>query len=141
MAAPPEQIFPLIDSFQNWTKWSPYEKLDPAMKRELTGPASGVGAAYDWVGNSKAGKGRMEITSSTVPTRVELSLHFDKPMKCDNVVEFTLAPREGGTEVTWSMRGKLPFLGKLMHIFMNMDKMIGKDFEAGLVTLKGLAEK
>jgi uncharacterized protein YndB with AHSA1/START domain len=141
MAAPPEKIFPLIDHFTAWPQWSPYEKLDAAMKKEFPGAAHGPGAMYAWEGNSKAGKGRMEITSTTPPTRMEMSLHFDKPMRCDNTVVFTLVPQGNTTDVTWAMLGKQMFIMKVVGVFMNMDKMIGKDFEVGLANLKAIAEK
>ena len=141
IAAPADAICPHIDSFKKWAAWSPYEKLDPAMKKEFSGAASGPGAVYAWEGNGKAGKGRMEITSETAPTRIEMSLHFDRPFTCDNSVVFTLVPQGDMTEVTWAMHGPQPFMMKVMGIFMNMDRMVGKDFEIGLVNLKALAEK
>ncbi len=138
--APPERIFPLINDFRNWPQWSPWEKLDPAMKKDLGGPPSGVGSSYAWEGNSKAGKGRMEITESNPPTRVKLNLNFVKPFKSDNVTEFNLQPRDTGTHVHWTMNGPAPMMTKVMMVFMNMDKMIGRDFDEGLANLKRVAE-
>jgi Polyketide cyclase / dehydrase and lipid transport len=140
MAAPPERILPLIDDFRNWRSWSPYEKLDPAMKRTLSGAESGKGAVYEWQGNGKAGQGRMEIAAVS-PSNVAIDLRFLKPFRAHNQAEFRLEPQGGATKVTWAMDGKIPFAGKIMHTLFNMDRMIGKDFEAGLANLKTIAEK
>ncbi|TPI37717.1 SRPBCC family protein [Mesorhizobium sp. B3-1-9] len=139
--APAETIFPLIDDFRRWPEWSPYEKLDPGMKRTLSGAESGKGAAYAWEGNSKAGKGRMEIVNSVPSSLVSLKLDFEKPFRANNTVDFSLSPSGEGTTVTWAMRGARPFIAKLMGLFMNFDTLIGKDFEAGLGNLRRLAER
>ena len=140
--APPQKIFGLIDDFHQWSTWSPWEKMDPAMIRTHSGAATGKGAAYAWEGNDKVGQGRMEITESSSPSRVAIRLDFIKPFEGHNVAEFTLAPQgEATTQVNWAMRGPRPFIAKLMGIFVDMDKMIGKDFEAGLANLKIAAEK
>ena len=139
--APPEAIFPLINDFSRWPTWSPYEKLDPQMKRTLSGPTSGKGAAYAWEGNAKAGKGRMEIVNSVPSSLVSLKLDFEKPFRANNSVDFTLKPAGDTTSVTWAMRGSRPFIAKLMGLFMNFDTLIGKDFEAGLANLKKATEK
>jgi uncharacterized protein YndB with AHSA1/START domain len=138
--APPEKIFPLIADFHSWADWSPYEQLDPAMKKSYSGAPSGKGAVYEWEGNAKAGKGRAEITDSS-PARVTIALHFLKPFKADNIAEFTLTPHGDSTSVTWAMHGPNLFVGKVMGTFFSMDKMIGQDFEAGLANIKTLAEK
>ena len=138
--APPERIFELINDFRNWPKWSPWEKLDPAMKKDLAGPPTGVGSSYAWEGNSKAGKGRMEITESDPPRRVKLDLNFIKPFKSNNVTAFTLEPRDNGTHVHWTMDGPAPMMTKMMMVFMDMDKMVGRDFDEGLGNLKRAAE-
>ena len=130
----------LVD-FRQWPAWSPWEKLDPDMKRTLSGPASGPGATYAWQGSSKVGAGRMEIKEVTAPSKVEIQLDFIKPFEGHNVTDFTLVPRGDATEVTWLMRGPAPFVSKLMGVFVDMDKMIGKDFEAGLANLKAASEK
>jgi uncharacterized protein YndB with AHSA1/START domain len=140
IAAPPERIFPLISDFRNWTSWSPFEKLDPAMKKTLSGAESGKGAVYEWQGNGKAGQGRMEIAAAS-PSKIAIDLHFLKPFKAHNLAEFKLEPQGGSTKVTWSMDGKSPFMVKVMHTLFNMDRMVGKDFEAGLANLKAIAEK
>ncbi|WP_434724555.1 SRPBCC family protein [Mesorhizobium sp. RIZ17] len=139
--APAETIFPLIDDFRRWPEWSPFEKLDPGMKRTLSGAESGKGAAYAWEGNSKAGKGRMEITNSVPSSLVALKLDFEKPFRANNTVDFSLSPSGEGTTVIWAMRGARPFVAKLMGLFMNFDTLIGKDFEAGLSNLRRLAER
>lgn len=138
--APPERIFELVNEFRNWPQWSPWEKLDPAMKKDLGGPPAGVGSSYAWEGNSKAGKGRMEITESDAPRRVKLDLNFIKPFKSNNVTEFHLQPRDAGTNVRWTMDGPAPLPTKVMMVFMNMDKMVGRDFDEGLANLKRVAE-
>jgi uncharacterized protein YndB with AHSA1/START domain len=138
--APPEKIFALINDLRRWAAWSPYEKKDPAMKRTLSGAASGPGAVYEWDGNQEIGKGRMEITDSSPPSKITIRLDFVKPFEAHNVVEFTLRPQDDATRVTWAMHGPSPYISKLMGIFFSMDKMIGKDFEAGLVGLKTVAE-
>ncbi|MET0660080.1 MAG: SRPBCC family protein [Steroidobacteraceae bacterium] len=139
--APPEKIYPLIEDFRRWPAWSPYEKLDPAMKRTISGPASGKGAVYEWSGNSKAGQGRMEIVAAEPLTHVGIELDFIKPMKAHNMADFKLQPQANGTRVTWTMNGPNTFLGKVMSLFFDMDRMIGKDFETGLANMKAAAER
>ena len=139
--APAEAIFPLINDFKRWPEWSPYEKLDPQMKRTLSGTDSGKGAAYAWEGNSKAGVGRMEIINSVPSSLVALKLDFEKPFRANNTVDFSLAPSGGNTTVTWAMRGGRPFIAKLMGLFMNFDTLIGKDFEVGLANLGHATEQ
>jgi hypothetical protein len=135
-----EKVFPLIADFHRWPEWSPWEKLDPAMKRTHSGPPSGKGAVYEWEGNKKVGQGRMEILHAAAPAKVEIKLDFIKPFSANNVTEFTLTPTGNATEVLWSMRGASPFMFKLMGLFMNMDCMIGNDFEKGLAAMKSVAE-
>ena len=139
--APPEKIFPLINDFHQWPSWSPWEKLDPNMKRTLSGSPSGTGSIYEWDGNSKAGKGRMEITDSVPSSKVGIKLDFIKPMEGHNKVEFTLQPSGSSTNATWTMSGPLTYPGKLISVFMSMDKLIGSDFETGLNNMKAAAEK
>jgi uncharacterized protein YndB with AHSA1/START domain len=138
--APAEKIFPLINDFHAWGNWSPYEKLDPAMKRTFSGAALGKGAVYGWEGNGKAGAGRMEIADVAAPSKVTIKLDFTKPFRASNMVDFTMVPQGGATQVTWAMHGPAPFMTKLFGLFMDMDKMIGKDFEQGLANLKAAAE-
>ncbi|MGX8011174.1 SRPBCC family protein [Mesorhizobium sp. ORM8.1] len=139
--APAEAIFPLINDFRHWPEWSPFEKLDPGMKRTLSGAESGKGAVYAWKGNSKAGVGRMEISKSVPSSLVSLKLDFEKPFRANNNVDFSLDPSGGATTVTWAMRGARPFIAKLMGLVMNFDTLIGKDFEAGLANLKRATEQ
>ena len=139
--APPEKIFAVVNDFHRWTDWSPWEKLDPEMKRTQSGAASGKGAVYAWEGNSKAGAGRMEIIESTPASKVGIQLDFIKPFEGHNIAEFTFAPENDATRVTWTMHGPTPFISKVMQVFVSMDTMIGKDFEAGLANLKTLTEK
>ena len=138
--APPEKVFALINDLRRWDAWSPYDKKDPAMKRTLSGAASGPGAVYEWDGNQEIGKGRMEITDSSPPSKITIRLDFVKPFEAHNVVEFTLRPQDEATLVTWAMHGPSPYISKLMGIFFSMDEMIGKDFEAGLANLRTVAE-
>lgn len=139
--APAEKIFPLIADFHAWGAWSPWEKLDPTMKRTHSGAPSGKGAVYAWDGNNAVGAGRMEIAEVSAPSRLSIKLDFSRPMEGHNTAEFTLVPKGDGSEVTWAMFGPNPYLSKLIGLFLDMDKMIGKDFEAGLANLKALAEK
>ncbi len=141
VAAPPDRIFPFIDDFQKWEMWSPYEKRDPDMKRTRSGAGSGKGAIYTWDGNNQVGAGRMEILESQRPSRIAIKLDFIRPFEGHNTAEFTLVPKGAATDVTWAMYGPAPFVSKLMGVFIDMDRMIGKDFEAGLATLKATAEK
>ncbi len=138
--APPEKVFGLLDDFHHWPEWSPWEKLDPTMTRAHSGAASGTGAAYAWEGNKRVGKGRMEILETVQPSKVVVKLDFLAPFEAHNTAEFTLAPSGGATDVTWAMYGPNLFMGKVMSVFMSMDKMIGKDFEAGLANMKKAAE-
>lgn len=139
--APPEKIFALINDFNQWPVWSPWEKLDPNMARTLGGAPSGKGATYAWQGNKDVGKGRMEILESTPPSQIEIQLDFLEPFEGHNITNFTLEPAGGATKVNWVMHGPSPFLTKIMQVFMDMDAMIGKDFEQGLANLKTAAEK
>jgi uncharacterized protein YndB with AHSA1/START domain len=139
--APPEKIFPLINDFRSWEAWSPYEKKDPNMKRTLSGAAAGKGAVYEWDGDGNVGAGRMEITESSPSSKLELNLDMLKPLAAHNVVEFTLEPEGDATTVTWAMKGEAPYFAKVIHVFLDMDTMVGSDFEVGLANLKALAEK
>lgn len=135
-----ERIFPLITDFRAWPKWSPWEKLDPDLKRTLSGAESGVGAVYEWDGNKKAGAGRMEIVEAVPSSRAGIKLNFLRPFRAENRVVFTLMPAGDGTNVTWEMTGASNLMFKIMGIVMNMDNMIGRDFEKGLAAMKAEAE-
>ena len=139
--APAEKIFPLINDFHQWGSWSPYETKDPAMKRTFGGAESGKGAVYAWDGNNNVGSGRMEILDSSHPSKIVIKLDFFKPFEGHNTAEFTMLPQGDATSLTWAMHGPARFMSKLMQVFMNMDRMIGKDFEVGLSNLKKLTEK
>lgn len=139
--APPEKILPLITDFHQWSAWSPWEHLDPNMKRTFSGAPSGAGAVYGWEGNDEVGAGRMEITGVAAPSRVDIKLDFIKPFVSHNTTAFTLQPQGDTTNVTWTMSGPSDFTTKLMGVFVSMDKMIGPDFEKGLAGMKSVAEK
>jgi uncharacterized protein YndB with AHSA1/START domain len=139
--ADPGKVFPCINDFHNWAAWSPYEKIDPTMQKTFSGAASGKGAVYEWKGNNKAGTGRMEILESSAPNKITIRLDFLKPFEGHNTSEFMMSPKGDSTEVTWAMRGPSAFMMKVMHVFISMDKMLGKDFEEGLANLKAVAER
>jgi Polyketide cyclase / dehydrase and lipid transport. len=139
--APPERIFPLISDFHQWGSWSPYERKDPAMKRSYSGAASGNGAVYAWDGNRNVGSGRMEILDASAPSKIVIKLDFFTPFEGHNTAEFTMLPQGDATSLTWLMHGPAPFMSRLMQVFMNIDNMVGKDFEVGLANLKRLTEK
>lgn len=137
--APPEAVYVHLDDFRSWRAWSPYEKMDPAMAREYAGPVSGRGAAYAWE-SEKAGTGRMEILQADPARQLLIKLDFIKPFEASNTATFTLAPKGQATTVTWTMDGPMPLISKIMSVFMSLDTMIGKDFEAGLRDLKAVSE-
>lgn len=139
--APAEKIFAAINDLHGWSAWSPWEHLDPNMQRTFSGTASGVGAIYEWNGNNKVGKGRMEIIESVPASKILIKLDFLKPFEGHNKAEFTLTAHGDVTDVSWAMYGPQPFIGKMMGIFLNCDKMIGMQFETGLANLKAAAEK
>jgi uncharacterized protein YndB with AHSA1/START domain len=139
--APPEKIFGLINDFHQWGTWSPYEHKDPAMKRTYSGAESGKGAVYAWQGNKNVGSGRMEILDASAPSKIVIKLDFFTPFEAHNTAEFTMLPQGDATLVTWLMHGPAPFMSKLMQVFINMDNMIGKDFETGLANLKRITER
>jgi len=138
--ASPETIYPLVSDWHDFLTWSPFEK-DPAMKRTFKGAASAKGAIYAWEGNNKVGAGRIEIMEAVAPSRLVMQLDMIRPMKAQNTVEFTFAVQGGTTDVTWAMKGRVPFMGKLMGLVMNCEKMCGRQFEEGLAKLKSIAEQ
>jgi len=138
--APVQPLFAAIHDFHQWRKWSPWEERDPAMQRTYSGADRGKGAVYAWDGNKNVGAGRMEILEAAEPTKIVIKLDFFKPFEGHNIAEFTMLPQGDATHLTWVMHGPAPFMSKVMQVFMDMDKMIGKDFEAGLANLKTLAE-
>jgi len=138
--APASAVFQRIVDFHRWRAWSPWEAIDPNLQRTYGGAESGVGAVYEWEGNRKAGKGRMEITDIAPDSSVTIDLQFLKPFKSNSTTEFNLHPDGGSTVVTWKMSGPKTFMTRVMGVFTSMDKMIGPDFEKGLQQLKVDAE-
>ncbi len=138
--ASPGAVQERIVDFRRWQAWSPWEDVDPALRRSYSGAPSGVGAVYEWEGNRKAGKGRMEITSVEPDRSVAIDLQFLKPFKARNVTTFTTEQQGDDTLVRWSMTGPRTFMTRVMGILSSMDKMIGPDFEKGLDRLKADAE-
>ncbi|WP_224364386.1 SRPBCC family protein [Hyalangium versicolor] len=137
--AAPEFAFAQVNDFHNWGAWSPWDKLDPDMKRTFDG-ASGPGAIYSWTGNDQVGEGRMTIEDSKASEFVRIKLEFIKPFPATSTTTFTFTPASEGTQVTWKMEGHNDFMGKAFSMFMNMDKMVGGDFEKGLASMKTAAE-
>jgi hypothetical protein len=140
IAAPADRIFPLIDDFHEWPKWSPYEGMDPDMKRSYGGAGHGVGATYAWDGNARAGQGRMEILESAPHSLVRIKLDFSKPFEAHNTAEFAIRPDGTGALVTWAMYGPQAFMTKAMGLVMSMDRLVGGEFEKGLADLKRVSE-
>jgi uncharacterized protein YndB with AHSA1/START domain len=141
VAAPAERLYPLVSDFRQWAAWSPFEKLDPNMKKTFSGAERGQGAVYAWSGEGHAGEGRMAITEAIAPSKVLLKLDFTRPFEASNMTEFTFVPEGNQTKVTWAMSGPNTFFGKVMSVFISMDAMLGKDFDAGLAAMKAIAEK
>lgn len=138
--APPPVVLERIADFRRWPAWSPWEAIDPDMRRTHSGAPAGVGSVYEWSGNRKAGAGRMEITEADAE-HVAIDLRFDKPFKAHNTTTFAVCPVDGGSEVTWTMVGPMTFLTRVMGVFRSMDQMVGPDFEKGLAALKADAER
>jgi Polyketide cyclase / dehydrase and lipid transport len=145
MRAPAPAAFAQVNDFQNWRAWSPWEKIDPALKRSYEGPKAGTGAVYAWQGNKDVGEGRMTITESRPGELVRIKLEFFKPFAATNTAEFSFKPSSGGaneaTVVTWSMAGQNNFLSKAICLFVDMDKMVGGMFEQGLAQMKTVVER
>lgn len=139
--APPERIYGQVVDFHNWPSWSPWEDVDPELKRSYSGAPSGTGAVYSWSGNRKAGRGRMEIIDATEPSRVRIDLRFEKPFKARNDTVFAIHEDGARSRVTWTMTGQKTLMTKLMGVFTSMDKLVGPDFEKGLARLKATAEQ
>ena len=139
VAAEPDAVRAEVDDFRRWTAWSPWEDVDPSMSRTYTGPDSGVGAHYEWSGNRRAGRGSMEITSSS-RDRIGIRLTFVKPWRATNDVVFTFEPSDGGTAVTWRMAGEQKGLAAVLARVLPMDRLVGRDFEKGLARLRTVCE-
>ena len=140
MAAPASAVFVQVNDFHNWDGWSPWAKLDPTMKQTYEGPPAGTGAKYSWLGNKQVGEGRMTITESRPDEFIRIDLQFIQPFKASNISEFSFKPDGQKTTVTWSMSGTKNFMFKAMGLIMSMDKMVGKDFEKGLASMKEIVE-
>lgn len=139
--AAPARVYGLLEDFDAWRAWSPWEDKDPAMTRSRNGPSMGVGATYAWEGNKAVGKGSMQITEMQPPQRLLIKLDFTAPFEAHNMAEFTLVDQGASTQLTWAMYGPSPFISKLMTTFISLDKMVGNDFQKGLERLKALAER
>lgn len=140
IAAPPAAVYAQLADFHKWADWSPWEKLDPAMKKSFSGADAAPGATYAWVGNDKVGEGRMTLVSAAPPNELTIQLEFIKPFASTSTTVFQLARKGAATEVVWAMEGKNNFVAKAFCLFMDMDKMVGTDFEKGLAQLKTVAE-
>jgi hypothetical protein len=140
IAAPPPAVFAQVNDFHKWEAWSPWAKLDPGMKQTYEGAPAGTGAVYTWSGNNNVGEGRMTITESRPSDLIRINLEFMRPFAATNATEFTFKPEGNGTAVTWTMSGRNNFMAKAMHMFMNIDKMVGGQFEQGLAQMKRVAE-
>jgi len=140
VSAPASLVFALVNDLHEWEIWSPWEKMDPALKKTFEGPSAGTGAKYSWAGSNKVGEGRMTITESRPSELVLIQLEFLKPFKATHTVEFTFKPEGNQTVVAWSMFGKNNFMAKAFHLFVDFDRMIGGDFEKGLAQMKSAAE-
>lgn len=138
--APSERVFAQVNDFRKWEAWSPWAKIDPAMKVTYGGPPSGVGATYAWVGNDEVGEGRMTINESHPSSHIKIDLEFIKPFASLADTEFILKPNGDKTDVEWSIAGKHNVISKAMCLVVSMDKMIGPDFEKGVNQLKTAAE-
>jgi hypothetical protein len=140
ISAPGEIAFAQVNDLHRWAAWSPWEKIDPALKRSYAGPAAGTCTSYAWAGNQKLGEGRMTITESHPSDFIRIKLEFLKPFKATHTAEFRFKTERNQTVVTWSMFGKHNFMGKAMGLVMNCDKMLGSQFEKGLAQLKSTVE-
>ena len=140
IAAPAPAVFAQINDFRRWEAWNPWGKIDPAMKQTYEGAPAGAGAIYKWSGNNEVGEGRMTLTESRPSDLIRIKLEFFKPFAATNTAEFAFRPEGNQTAVTWSMAGEKNFIAKAVHLFMNMDKMIGGQFEKGLADMKSVVE-
>ena len=140
MSAPAPTVFAQVNDFHKWEAWSPWGKIDPAMKQSYEGAPAGVGAIYTWIGNNEVGEGRMTIVESRPSDLIRIKMEFFKPFAANSTAEFTFKPEGNQTAVTWSMTGENNFMAKAIHLFMSMDKMIGGQFEKGLASMKAVVE-
>jgi len=140
IAAPPAAVFAQVNDFHRWQAWNPWGKMDPSMTQRFEGSAAGAGAVYTWSGNRQVGEGRMTIVDSRPDELIRIRLEFLKPLPGESVAEFTFAPQNGSTLVTWRMAGTNSFLAKAIHLAINMDRMIGGQFDRGLADMKAVVE-
>jgi uncharacterized protein YndB with AHSA1/START domain len=140
ISAPAAAVFAQVNDLHNWEAWSPWAKIDPAMKQTYAGAPAGVGAMYTWAGNHEVGEGRMTVTESRPNEFIKIALEFLKPFAATNTAEFTFKSEGDRTAVTWSMIGQNNFVGKAICLFMDMDKMVGGQFEKGLAQMKSVVE-
>jgi hypothetical protein len=140
ISAPPTAVFPQVNDFHMWKSWNPWGKIDPAMKQTYEGAPAGTGAIYTWAGNKEVGEGRMTIIESRPSDLIRVKLEFMKPFRANHIALFTIKPEGKQTVVTWNMTGQNNFMAKAIHLFMNMDKMIGGQFEKGLADMKSVVE-
>ena len=140
MSAPAQAVFAQVDDLRNWEAWNPWQKIDPAMKLTFAGPPAGPGASYSWAGNNEVGEGRLTITESRPNDLVLIKLEFLKPFTATNTATFTFKSIGNQTAVTWSMEGRNNFMAKAINLFMNMDRMVGGQFEKGLADMKAVVE-
>ena len=139
-SASPETVFKIVNDFRQWDAWSPWSKLDPTMKKTFEGPPEGVGAVYRWSGNNTVGEGSMKLIESKPGEKVGMKLEFVRPFAGKNDVQFLFTPEGTGTKITWAMQSKQPFIGKIVGLFMNFEKVCGDQFLEGLASLKKIAE-
>jgi Polyketide cyclase / dehydrase and lipid transport len=140
IAAPAPAVFAQVNDFHNWQAWSPWAKIDPAAEATFEGPSAGAGALFRWAGNKEIGEGSMTITESRPSDLIRIKLEFLKPFAATNTAEFTFKPESNQTAVTWSMFGTNNFIARAVCLFMNMDKMVGGQFEKGLASMKSVVE-
>lgn len=140
ISAPAPAVFVQVNDFHRWEAWNPWGKIDPAMKQAYEGAPTGTGAIYTWSGNYEVGEGRMTLTESRPNDLIQIRLEFFKPFAATNTAEFTFTPEGNGTVVTWSMTGEKNFIAKAVHLFMNMDTMVGGQFEKGLAQMRSVVE-
>lgn len=140
ISAPAPAVFAEVNDFHKWEAWNPWGKIDPAMRQTYEGAPAGTGAIYTWTGNKEVGEGRMMLTESHPNELIRIKLEFFKPFAATNTAEFTFRPEGNQTVVTWSMAGENNFIAKAIHLFMNMDRMVGGHFEKGLAQMKSVVE-
>jgi hypothetical protein len=135
LAASPTALFDQVNDHHKFMAWNPFMKLDPHAKTTYSGPDSGVGAVCSWDGNSDIGAGSCTITESKPGELVRSRMDWKRPMEGTSTVDFTFKPAGDKTVATWAMYGKNNFMGKLVSVFMDCDKMCGPQFEKGLADM------